>query len=92
MLTVVETRPIETELRDILKTHGRLSVSTDRLGRDDNLFNAGLSSLATVNLMLAIEDTFEVEIPDDRLSRATFSSIGSLCDLVRDLLAERGLA
>ncbi len=65
-------------LRPILKQHAKLRVSSDQLSDDTNLFEAGLDSLAMVNVMLAIEDAFQVELPDAMLSRETFSSIASL--------------
>lgn len=65
-------------LRPILKQHAKLRVSNDQLSDDTNLFEAGLDSLAMVNVMLAIEDAFQVELPDAMLSRETFSSIASL--------------
>ena len=48
-----------------------------------DLFSAGLDSLAVVNIMLAIEDMFEVEFRDDLLNRASFSSIAALENAVR---------
>jgi len=38
-----------------------------------------------VNVMLAIEDAFQVELPDAMLSRETFSTIASLCRVVERL-------
>ncbi len=57
----------------------------DQLPDDANLFEAGLDSLAMVNVMLAIEDAFQVELPDAMLSRETFSTIASLCHVVERL-------
>jgi acyl carrier protein len=73
------------ELRDILSTFGGLSVSADSLGDDADLFAAGLSSLATVNVMLAIEQRFDIEIPDDLLTRKTFQTIASLTKIIGEL-------
>ncbi len=72
-------------LRPILKQHAKLRVSSDQLSDDTNLFEAGLDSLAMVNVMLAIEDAFQVELPDSMLSRETFSSIASLRRAVEQL-------
>lgn len=62
-----------------------MRVSIDQLPDDANLFEAGLDSLAMVNVMLAIEDAFQVELPDAMLSRETFSTIASLCRVVERL-------
>lgn len=69
---------MENRIREILSQCGRLSVPADGLGAEDNLYDAGLSSLATVNVMLAIEEAFDVEFPDHLLTRRSFESIAAL--------------
>lgn len=76
------------KVRAILSQHGRLSVPVGQLKDDGDLYNAGLTSLATVGLMLALEDGFEIEFPDSMLSRKTFSSIDSLVAAVQGLAAK----
>ncbi len=76
---------MDDELRLILQSFGGLSVPADRLDDDADLFCAGLSSLATVNVMLAIEQKFEIEIPDELLTRRTFRTLASLRNTVNDL-------
>jgi acyl carrier protein len=74
------------QIRDILASHGRLSVDVAQLKDDSDLYDAGLTSLITVNLLLAIEDHFDVEFPDELLSRRTFQSIRALAQAVEDLV------
>ena len=74
------------QIRQILASHGRLSVDVSQLADDADLYGAGLTSLITVNLLLAIEDHFDVEFPDELLSRRTFQSIGSLAQAVEELV------
>lgn len=45
---------------------------------DDNLWNLGMTSLTCLGLMLSIEDTFEIELPDEALKEATFRSINTI--------------
>jgi acyl carrier protein len=45
---------------------------------DQNLTDAGLTSLDMVNLMLAIEDDFGVEIPQRRMTPANFRTIAAI--------------
>ncbi len=73
------------KVREILAQHGRLATSVDNLQNDSDLYNAGLTSLATVGLMLALEDEFDIEFPDSMLSRKTFGSIESIVDAVAEL-------
>ena len=72
-------------VRDILKEHGRLSVDVDALPEDANLFQAGMTSHASVNLMLALEDAFDLEFPDSMLKRSTFETIASIAAAVESL-------
>ena len=72
-------------VREILAQHGRLSTPVDELNDDSDLYNAGLTSLATVSLMLALEEEFDIEFPDSMLGRKTFGSIESIVDAVEEL-------
>jgi acyl carrier protein len=73
------------KVREILTLHGRLSGPVDQLQATSDLYNAGLTSLATVGLMLALEEQFNIEFPDSMLSRKTFASIESIADAVQQL-------
>ena len=75
------------KVRDILAQHGRLTTQVASLDNDSDLYNAGLTSLATVSLMLALEEAFDIEFPDSMLSRKTFGSIDSIVDAVEELQA-----
>lgn len=65
-------------IRDVLAEHGRLPVDVKLLSEDDDLFQAGMTSHASVNVMLALEDAFDVEFPEAMLRKSTFASIGAL--------------
>ena len=79
------------EIRTLLAAHARLLVPADQLQDTSDLYEAGLTSLSTVNLMLAIEEHFDVEFTDRMLARKTFSSIRSLSDAVSQLRGENSL-
>lgn len=72
-------------IRQILAQHGRLTVDVQTLDEDFDLYGAGLTSLATVGIMLALEDRFEIEFPESMLSRGTFRSISSIAEAVGNL-------
>lgn len=76
------------KIREILSKHGRISTPIADLADDSDLNNAGLTSLATVGLMLALEDAFDVEFPDSMLGRKTFSSIESIKEAVEKLVQQ----
>ena len=73
------------KVRNILDINGRLSTPVTDLTDSSDLYNAGLTSLATVSVMLALEDEFDIEIPDSMLSRKTFESIDSIVETVEEL-------
>lgn len=73
------------QIRPILAEHARLRVDADQLTDDADLYEAGLTSLSTVNLMLALEEHFDVEFSDRMLGRKTFASIRALADAITEL-------
>ena len=72
------------KIREIVAQHGRLSVDVNSLDVDSDLYKAGLTSLATVGVMLALEEQFNLEFPESKLSRKTFESLGAIADAVAD--------
>ena len=72
-------------IRTIVGEHGRLSVSVDQLSDDASLYQAGLTSHASVNLMLALEEAFGIEFPERMLRRRTFESIVSIATAVSEI-------
>ncbi len=66
------------QIRQVLVDQGRLGVDPDAIGDDDDLYTLGLTSHASVNVMLALEDTFDIEFPDRLLRKATFGSVSAI--------------
>jgi acyl carrier protein len=73
------------EIRDLIGQYGKLSVEVPSLSDDADLYRAGLTSHASVNLMLAIEDAFDIEFPERMLRRQTFESVSSIRDAIQEL-------
>jgi acyl carrier protein len=78
---------VTTRIRSILKEHGRLGADAATLSTTDDLYAAGMTSHANVNIMLALEGEFGVEFPDEMLKRGTFDSIASIQRAVTQLMA-----
>jgi acyl carrier protein len=76
-----------TKIRGILKEHGRLSKDPDTLDPNADLYQAGMTSHASVNVMLALEGEFDVEFPDAMLKRNVFNSIASISAALSELQA-----
>lgn len=74
------------KIKEIIANHARLPIDANQLGDESNLYDAGLTSLTTVNLMLALEEHFDFEFPDDKLGRKTFESISSLAQVIKEIL------
>ena len=73
------------QIRTLLAAHARLLVPVAQLEDTSDLYEAGLTSLSTVNLMLALEEHFDVEFTDRMLARKTFASIRSLSEAIAEL-------
>jgi len=74
----------------VLSEHARLPVDVDTLADDADLFAAGMTSHASVNLMLALEDAFDLEFPDRMLTRSVFESIAAIDSAVEELSGGEG--
>ena len=51
-------------------------------GAKDNLREAGLTSLDMVNIMLAVEAEFDIEIPQSAMTPDNFDTIAAMVSLV----------
>jgi acyl carrier protein len=76
------------EIRAVIKQHGKLSVDVDTLPDEADLYEAGMTSHASVNVMLGLEDAFDIEFPDSMLKRSAFESVAAIRDALTELQAE----
>ncbi|HEY8334861.1 MAG TPA: acyl carrier protein [Tardiphaga sp.] len=76
-------------VRSIVGSMNLLPVSIDGLSDQDNLFDAGMTSFGSVQLMLAIEEEFDIEFPNSLLTRKTFATFGGLISAVDQLVSEK---
>ena len=77
---------IEVQIRAVLRDHGRLNKDDGLLETSADLYQAGMTSHASVNVMLALEGAFDVEFPDHMLKRNVFGSIQSIRAALGDLM------
>jgi acyl carrier protein len=71
----------------VLAEHGRLPVAPETLAEDADLYQAGMTSHASISVMLGLEAAFDVEFPDRMLTREVFSSIKSIRGALDELAA-----
>jgi acyl carrier protein len=80
---------MDDEIRAILKEHARLTTDIAALTDETDLYQAGMTSHASVNVMLALEGKFDVEFPDRMLRRGVFESIAAIRAAITELTAGR---
>jgi acyl carrier protein len=79
---VRQSQPLRDQVRQILKEHGQLGCDVASLADGADLYAAGMSSRASVSVMLALESAFDVEFPDDMLRRDVFESIAAIASAI----------
>jgi len=73
----------------VLKQHARLNRDAETLDDDSDLYQAGMTSHASVNVMLALEGEFDVEFPDQMLKRSVFESVAAIEHAISELTKGR---
>ena len=79
------TDDTEMKIRTVLRNHGRLNQDPHALDASADLYQSGMTSHASVNVMLALEGAFDIEFPDHMLKRSVFTSIASIRDALGEL-------
>jgi acyl carrier protein len=79
-------------IRALLTKFGGLPVAASEIADDADLYAAGLSSFASVQLMLGLEESFDMEFPDNLLNRKSFASIAAIEQTVKMILDDRRAA
>ncbi len=69
---------MDETIRSVLAEHGRLATDATTIDDGADLFAAGMTSHASVNVMLALEDAFDIEFSEQMLKKSTFESIASI--------------
>jgi acyl carrier protein len=78
---------VNEQIRQVIKEHGQMSIDIDTLDDHADLYQAGMTSHASVNVMIALEDTFDVEFLDSMLKRSVFESVASIAAALEEVQA-----
>jgi acyl carrier protein len=78
---------VASTIRSLLAEHARLGSDVESLSDTDDLYGAGMTSHASVTVMLACEDEWDIEFPQQMLKKSTFASVAN----IRAALAELGV-
>ena len=79
-------------IRDLIARHGRLPVDIATLADDQDLYAAGLTSFSAVQLMLALEESFDIEFPESMLNRKTFASVAAIGAAITEISPSQAAA
>lgn len=78
---------VETQVRQILAKHSGLGPAVLDIDATDSLWERGMTSMAAVRVLVALEEGFAVEFPDDKLTTGVFSSVTTIVTCLRSLTA-----
>lgn len=88
-LSPTESQTIQSQnrerVRQIVREHAGLGAAFEKVDSATDLYRAGMTSYASVVLMIALENAFELEFPDAMLSRNVFESIDSITNAIDSL-------
>ena len=79
---------MKENIRQAIADHARIPGDIWTIADDADLYQAGMTSQASVNVMLALEDAFDIEFPDRMLKRAVFESIDAIEAALTELEGE----
>jgi acyl carrier protein len=74
------------QIRDVLATHGRMAIDPREVDEQADLYELGLTSHASVDVMLALEEEFDIEFPDEVLKKSTFESVHNIAQVIEGLV------
>lgn len=87
LISCTKNIPMVDKIRDTLRQYARLNRDVSAISEDADLYACGLTSHATVNLMLGLEDAFQLEFPERMLRRRTFETIANIRESITELTA-----
>ena len=73
------------EVREVVKQCAGLKGDTDALDAHADLYAAGMTSFASVEVMLGLEERFGIVFPQDLIQRDRFKTIAALADAVSEI-------
>lgn len=76
-------------IKDLVVEHVEPIDSVDELADDAVLRDLGMDSMSALNLMLDLEEEFDVQFPEELLTDETFRSAASLAEAIEMLRLEQ---
>ena len=79
------SQSVTDTIRALLAEHARLGADIASLSDTDDLYGAGMTSHASVTVMLACEDEWDIEFPQQMLKKSTFASVAAIAAALAEL-------
>jgi len=76
---------MKDRIRKIVTNNSGLGLKSESVNDRTNLYQSGMTSYASVVLMIALENEFDLEFPDGMLSRSVFESIDTIANAIESL-------
>ena len=80
---------LKEKIQNCLVEHLRMVNSPQEIPVDADLSTLGLTSMAATNLLIDLEDEFNVQFPDSMLTPEVFHSVDSLGEAISSLMNDR---
>lgn len=79
---------IEHRIKQVIIRTLSLEVDAEEIDDEDALFGGGLglNSMATIEIIVGLEEEFGIEVPDEDLRVELFDSVQTMADYVRTIL------
>ena len=72
-------------IQKIVRDNAGLGAGFENIDSSTDLYRAGMTSYASVVLMIALENEFGLEFPDGMLSRSVFESVDAIANAIESL-------
>ena len=79
---------VEHRVKEVIIRKLSLDVTPEEIGDEDPLFDGGLglNSMATIEIIVGLEEEFEIQVPDEDLRVELFDSVKTMADYVRGVI------
>lgn len=74
---------MQEKVKDILSEVLKLEESTSNITEDMNLIELGLNSLNAIEIVVYLEEAFDIQIDDEDLMIEYLASLKQICDLLK---------
>jgi acyl carrier protein len=85
----MDRRAVRSDVKQLLVTGLRLAVDSAQIsdeapifGHDEAGAGLGLDSIDALELVVLVEEKFDVTIPDEEVGRRAFASVAALADFI----------